>query len=377
MTLVPWTLALALSAAPAAAPSAAPPASPAAKSAAKKGAPVPPAKPGEGDVLRRAQAHFKPIPAQPPALKKNPSSPAKVELGKMLYFDPRLSASQLISCNTCHNVGLAGADLQAVATGHGWQKGPRNSPTVLNAVYNVAQFWDGRAEDLAEQAKGPVQASVEMNNQPEALVQTLKSIPGYPPLFRKAFPGEQDPVTFDNVAKAIEVFEATLLTPDAPFDRYLKGDRKALSPAQQQGLATFLDKGCVTCHDGVNVGGADYFPFGVVEAPSDEIRPPGDEGRLKVTNTAADKYVFRSPSLRNVALTQPYFHAGTVWKLEDAVKVMGSAQLGATLTDDEAARITDFLRALTGRQPLVEHPILPPSSDATPRPRLEVQAAKG
>jgi cytochrome c peroxidase len=293
----------------------------------------------------------------------------------MLYFDPRLSSSQLISCNTCHNVGLAGADLQAVATGHGWQKGPRNSPTVLNAVLNVAQFWDGRAEDLATQAKGPVQASVEMNNQPEALVATLKSIPGYPPRFEKAFPGEKDPVTFDNVAKAIEVFEATLLTPDAPLDRYLRGDRKALDASQEEGLALFIDKGCVACHGGVNVGGADYFPFGVVEAPSDAIRPPTDEGRFKITNTASDKYVFRSPTLRNVALTQPYFHAGTVWSLRDAVAVMGSSQLGATLTDQEAARITDFLRALTGKQPLVEHPVLPSSSDATPRPRLEVQNA--
>jgi cytochrome c peroxidase len=365
MTTIAVTLALALSAAPAPAPAA-----PGAKPSAAKQAPT---QQPEGDALKRAQAHFKPLPAQPPAMKNNPSNPAKVELGKLLYFDPRLSSSQLISCNTCHNVGLAGADLQAVATGHGWQKGPRNSPTVLNAVFNVAQFWDGRAEDLATQAKGPVQASVEMNNQPEALVATLKSIPGYPPLFQKAFPGDKDPVTFDNVARAIEVFEATLLTPDSPFDRYLKGDRKALKPVQEQGLAIFLEKGCVTCHDGVNVGGSDYFPFGVVEAPSDEIRPPGDEGRFKVTNTAADKYVFRSPSLRNVALTQPYFHAGTVWKLEDAVKVMGSAQLGATLTADEASKITEFLRTLTGRQPVIEHPVLPPNSDATPRPQLEVK----
>ncbi|WP_242343441.1 cytochrome-c peroxidase [Anaeromyxobacter terrae] len=328
------------------------------------------------DLLKAARARFEPIPAKPPALKNNPSTPAKVELGRMLYFDPRLSSSQLISCQTCHNVGLAGADLQETSTGHGWQKGPRNAPTVLNAVFNKAQFWDGRAEDLAAQAKGPVQASVEMNNTPARLLETLKSIPGYAAPFKKAFPGEADPITFDDVARAIEVFEATLLTPDSRFDRFLRGDRKALSASEQEGLALFLDKGCVACHEGVNVGGQDYHPFGVVEAPAEAVRPAGDVGRFKVTNTEADRYVFRAPALRNVAITQPYFHSGAVWKLEDAVKIMGSAQLGIALSAEEAAKITAFLQSLTGRQPVVEHPVLPPSSDATPRPELKVAAAK-
>jgi cytochrome c peroxidase len=326
------------------------------------------------DLMKRAQASFRPIPAQPPKLKGNPTSPEKVDLGKALYFDPRLSASQLISCNTCHNVGLAGADLQETSIGHGWQRGPRNAPTVLNAVYNSAQFWDGRAEDLKAQAKGPVQASVEMANKPERLVETLKSIPGYAPLFAKAFPGVADPITFDNVAAAIEVFEATLVTPYARFDRYLKGDRAALGKEEQAGLALFLEKGCVACHDGVNVGGDGYHPFGVVEAPKDDVRPPGDTGRFKVTSTKGDEYVFRSPSLRNVAITQPYFHSGKVWKLAEAVKIMGSSQLGATLSDEEAARITAFLRTLTGRQPRVEHPLLPPGSEETPQPDTKVAA---
>jgi cytochrome c peroxidase len=326
------------------------------------------------DLLTSARASFEPIPTKPPVLKDNPSTPAKVELGRMLYFDPRLSASQLISCHTCHNVGLAGADLQETSTGHGWQKGPRNAPTVLNAVFNKAQFWDGRAEDLAAQAKGPVQASVEMNNTPARLLETLKSIPGYADPFRKAFPRDADPITFDNVARAIEVFEATLLTPDARFDRFLRGDRKALSAAEQEGLALFLDKGCVACHEGVNVGGIDYHPFGVVEAPEEAVRPAGDVGRFKVTNTEADRYVFRSPALRNVAITQPYFHSGAVWKLEDAVRIMGSAQLGIALSPQEATKITAFLQSLTGRQPAVVHPVLPPSSDATPKPELKVAA---
>jgi cytochrome c peroxidase len=325
------------------------------------------------DLLTQARAAFKPIPAAAPILKGNPASPARVDLGRMLYFDPRLSASQLISCNTCHNVGLAGADLQETSVGHGWQKGPRNAPTVLNAVFNVAQFWDGRAEDLKAQAKGPLQASVEMNNEPARLVATLKSIPGYGPAFRRAFPGEADPISFDNVARAIEVFEATLLTPDAPFDRYLKGDAKALAPAARAGLGVFLEKGCATCHSGVNVGGREYYPFGVAEAPSNDVRPPGDVGRIKVTNTADDKYVFRAAPLRNVAVTQPYFHSGRVWRLEDAVKVMGTAQLGETLTDAEAASVTAFLKSLTGRQPKVLNPVLPPSADATPQPELRVK----
>src|SRR5512146_2512298 len=184
---------------------------------------------GAADLAAQARSTFKPIPAKAPPSRKNPSTAAKVELGKKLYFDPRLSSSQLISCNTCHNVGLGGGDLQQTSIGHGWQKGPRNAPTVLNAVFNVAQFWDGRAEDLKAQAKGPVQAGVEMANAPARVVETLRSIPGYRPLFAKAFPADQDPISFDNVAKAIEAFEATLLTPDAPFDRYLEGDAKALS----------------------------------------------------------------------------------------------------------------------------------------------------
>jgi cytochrome c peroxidase len=324
------------------------------------------------DIERVARQSFQPIPDKAPALKNNQSSPAKVELGRMLYFDPRLSASQLISCQTCHNVGLAGADLQETSVGHGWQKGPRNAPTTFNAVFNTAQFWDGRAEDLAAQAKGPVQASIEMANEPARVIETLKSIPGYVTAFQKAFPAEKDAITFDNVAKAIEAFEATLLTPDSPFDRFLKGNAKALSPQELRGLDVFIEKGCVSCHDGVNVGGDGYFPFGVVEQPADAVRPPGDLGRFKVTNTEGDKYVFRSPSLRNVAATAPYFHSGVVWTLKEAVAVMGTAQLGATLDDGEVAAVTAFLATLTGRQPVVTHPVLPQSTESTPKPRVNI-----
>ncbi len=322
------------------------------------------------DLLAGAKALFKPVPVKPPELKGNPASPVKIELGAKLYFDPRLSKSQLISCNTCHNVGLGGADLQETSTGHGWQKGPRNAPTVLNSVYNIAQFWDGRAKDLAEQAKGPVQASVEMNATPELVLKTLNSIPEYVQAFKNAYPGQKDPVSFDNMAKAIEVYEATLITPDAPFDRFLKGDRKALNSKEASGLKLFIDKGCVACHGGVNVGGAGYYPFGVVAKPAEKIMPRGDKGRFAVTNTSGDEYVFRSPSLRNVAITAPYFHSGVVWSLKEAVSIMGSSQFGIQLSNDETDAITAFLGTLTGKQPTVAYPLLPPSTDTTPRPVL-------
>ena len=323
-------------------------------------------------MIQQARALFSPIPDFPPEQDGNPATPAKVELGKMLYFEPRLSSSWLISCNTCHNVGMGGVDLMETSIGHGWQKGPRNAPTVLNAVFNIAQFWDGRAEDLAEQAQGPVQAGVEMNNTPERAVQTLKSMAEYVTRFQESFPGESDPVTFENMALAIEVFESTLLTPNAPVDQYLKGDASALDDSEKEGLALFMAKGCTTCHSGVNVGGTGYFAFGLVEAPDAELRPVDDRGRFAVTHTEEDNYVFKSPSLRNIVLTPPYFHSGKVWDLPTAVRVMGTAQLGTALTDPEVLAIVSFLGALTGDQPVVDYPILPVQSASTPLPDVSV-----
>lgn len=322
------------------------------------------------ELMTRAQMLFKPIPKEPPPLKDNALSPVKIELGTMLYFDPRLSASGLISCNTCHNIGTGGVDLQETAVGHGWQKGGRNSPTVFNAIFNLAQFWDGRAQDLKEQAKGPPQAAIEMNSTPERVVATIKSMPEYVNLFKKAFPQDSDPITYDSIAKAIEAFEATLLTPDAPFDKYLNGDSTALKGDEQTGLRLFMDKGCAGCHGGINMGGTGYFPFGVVEKPKAEITA-GDTGRFKVTGAKSDEYVFKSPSLRNIELTAPYFHSGKVWSLRGAVAIMGSAQLGITLTDDETDSIGVFLKTATGTQPRIEYPILPVSTDATPKPTLD------
>jgi cytochrome c peroxidase len=324
----------------------------------------------ESDLQQRALQVFKPVPHAPPQLPDNVATPEKVELGAMLFFEPRLSKSAIISCNTCHSIGTGGADNIRTSIGHGWQRGPRNAPTVLNAVFNTAQFWDGRAADLAEQAKGPVQASVEMAGTPDRAVKVLKSMPEYMDRFRKVFPSDADPVTFDNMAAAIEAFEATLTTPDSPFDRFLGGDDAALSAEQKAGLGLFMDKGCVMCHRGVNLGGEGYFPFGLVKKPGAEILPAGDKGRFEVTRTATDEYVFRAAPLRNLALTAPYFHSGEVWDLGEAVGVMGSSQLGAALTAQEAASVAAFLTSLTGRQPDVRYPILPASTAMTPRPEF-------
>jgi cytochrome c peroxidase len=323
----------------------------------------------QDDLLARAREQFEPIPAAAPELPNNVATPAKIELGKILYFDPRLSASHAISCSSCHNIGLGGADAEPTSIGHRWQHGGRNAPTVLNSVFNKAQFWDGRAKDLEQQAGGPMVNPVEMASPEAHVTEQLKGIPGYADLFAKAFPGESDPATLANAQKAIALFEATLITPNAPFDRFLKGEQSALSPTQKAGLAAFMDKGCSTCHNGIGVGGGMYAPFGVIEKPGADFLPPADKGRFIVTKTPSDEYVFKVPTLRNIALTAPYFHTGASWDLRQAVAVMGASQLGIQLTDDEVDNITAFLDSLTGEQPQVTYPILPPSVATTPQPQ--------
>ena len=322
----------------------------------------------DADALReRARQFFQPVPEAEMVIEQRGISAEQIELGRWLYFEPRLSSSHIISCNTCHSMGTGGADNIPTSIGHGWQMGPRNSPTVLNAVFNIAQFWDGRAADLKEQAKGPIQASVEMNATPEHVEETLRSMPEYVEMFTKAFPGEKEPVNFDNMAAAIEGFETTLVTPNAPFDQFLEG-KDALDDMEIKGLRLFMDKGCVACHSGMNLGGQAYFPFGVIKRPGGDVLPPDDKGRFTVTQTATDEYVFRASPLRNIALTAPYFHSGEVWDLEQAVAIMGSSQLGHELNEEEVSAITSFLHTLTGEQPRVEYPILPRSRPDTPKP---------
>lgn len=323
----------------------------------------------QDELMQSARQLFKPIPTEAPQVKGTESTPQRVELGKMLYFEPRLSESHAISCNSCHIIGLGGVDVEETSIGHRWQRGPRNAPTVLNAVFNTAQFWDGRAKDLKEQAGGPLVNPIEMGTTEKHVVEQLKGIPGYVDKFKQAFPDQADPVTFQNVRNTIALFEATLLTPNSPFDRYLGGDQEAMTAEQKEGLRLFIDKGCASCHQGINVGGGMYAPFGVVEKPGAEFLPPTDKGRFEATRTVSDEYVFKVPTLRNIALTPPYFHTGKSWDLRQAVAVMGVSQLGAELSGEEVDKITAFMHALTGEQPQVTYPILPPSVAETPRPQ--------
>jgi cytochrome c peroxidase len=300
-------------------------------------------------------------PIQPLPLKVENMDSAKVELGKMLFFDPRLSKSGFLSCNSCHNLSTGGSDNMSSSIGHGWQLGPINSPTVLNAKYNLAQFWDGRAADLKEQAGGPVANPGEMAFTHEAAVSTLHTIPGYVELFQKVYGG---PADIEHVKDAIAVFEETLITPNSKFDRWLYGDDTALNETEMAGYQLFKDKGCTTCHNGIAVGGAMYQKMGLKKPYRDDKTL----GRFNVTKNEADKYVFKVPVLRNVELTYPYFHDGSVWDLKEAVMMMADLQLGIPVTEEEAVKIVAFLKALTGDQPTFTIPILPPSSPDTPKP---------
>ena len=336
---------------------------------------------GKGDdakLLEEARRYFKPLPEVAES-KENPVTPEKVELGKMLYYEPRLSKSGWISCNSCHNIATYGVDNLPTSIGHRWQLGPRNAPTTLNAALHTAQFWDGRAKDVEEQAKGPVLNPIEMAmDSPEAVVERLRSIPEYVELFKKAFPGEKDPLTYDNVARAIAAFERTLMTP-SKFDEFLKGDVNALTRKEKEGLKLFMELGCASCHNGPAVGGNTFAKFGVVEAYWEATRDfvtldkptmPMDVGKFAVTHKKEDLYVFKVPSLRNISRTYPYFHDGSVWNLEDAVQVMAKVQLGKELTEDQVDKIVAFLKALDGEIPkhALELPVLPPSTSKTSRP---------
>ena len=288
-----------------------------------------------------------------------PTTMAAYELGKRLYFDPRLSKSGIISCNTCHNLGLGGVDGVPASTGHKWTPNPHhvNAPTVYNSVFNSVQFWDGRAAHLAAQAAGPMTAEPEMASTPELIVDRLKSIPAYVDEFKKAFNSD---ISFDLVTTAIGIFERTLVTPSR-FDKFLEGDANALSADEKKGLKTFIDKGCASCHNGVNLGGT-LQPFEVA-------------GKYKFANVGDFKGdangLIKAPTLRNVELTAPYFHNGAVWSLSDAVKMMGSVQLGIEINDKEAQSIVKFLGSLSGKMPKVEYPEFPASTDKTSKPQLD------
>ncbi|MHB8786973.1 MAG: cytochrome-c peroxidase [Thauera sp.] len=290
-------------------------------------------------------------------------NPAKVELGKKLWFEPRLSMSGIISCNTCHNLSMGGTDNLKTSIGHGWKAGPVNSPTVYNSSLAIAQFWDGRAADLKEQAGGPIQADVEMNMPHTLAIDILQSIPGYVAEFKSVY--GKDKIDIEMITDAIAVFEETLVTPNSRFDKWLKGDDKALSEKELAGYTLFKESGCVACHNGPAAGGTSFQRMGVVE-PYKTTSPA--EGRSAVTGVDADRFNFKVPTLRNVELTYPYFHDGEAATLEQAVDTMGRLQLGRTYSEDEIGKIVAFLKTLTGELPQISMPILPPSSNETPRP---------
>jgi cytochrome c peroxidase len=297
---------------------------------------------------------------------KNPITDAKVNLGRMLYYEPRLSKGQDISCNTCHDLARYGVDGHPVSDGHKGQQGKRNAPTVYNAAGHFVQFWDGRAPDVEEQAKGPVMNPVEMAmSSDKAVVAVLKSMPEYVDAFKKAFPADQDPVTFENMARAIGVFERKLMT-SSRWDKFLKGDAAALSNTEKAGFNKFMEVGCQACHAGTYLGGEVYQKLGVVEPYPDT----SDPGRESVTRQESDRLVFKVPSLRNVDKTGPYFHTGKVGTLEEAVKEMAQYQLGKQLKDGEVSSIVTFLKTLTGQIPTeyIKPPVLPKSSAKTPKP---------
>jgi cytochrome c peroxidase len=269
---------------------------------------------------------FQPLPESVPS-SANPSTEEKTYLGRMLYYEPRLSKSQEISCNTCHLLDKYGADGQATSDGHKGMKGDRNSPTVYNAAGHFVQFWDGRAADVEEQAKGPIMNPVEMAmpSQKQVLA-VLKSMPEYVDSFKRAFPGEKDPINYENMAKAIGAFERKLITPSR-WDKFLRGDSQALTNEEKAGFNLFMETGCQACHSGVYLGGSMYQKLGLVKAWPET----SDPGREKVTKNESDRMLFKVPGLRNIAETNPYYHNGKVQTLEEAVSGMAEYQLGKTL----------------------------------------------
>ena len=291
---------------------------------------------------------------------KNHITKEKAELGKKLFFEPRLSKSGWISCNSCHNLGIGGVDGLSVAIGHKWTANPHhlNSPTVYNAVFMDRQFWDGRDPDLEAQAQGPMQAAPEMAITKEMAVKRVTSMPAYVDEFKKAY-GDDVKITFKLIADTIGLYERTLVTPSR-FDKFLNGDANALSKEEKEGLEIFIAKGCASCHNGVGIGGSmQKFPI---------------KNKYKYANVGDFKGnkdgMVKTPTLRNIEETAPYFHNGAIWSLKEAVAEMGSTQLGVKLSDEEISKIVTFLKSLTGEKPDTSYPQLPVITDATPKPDI-------
>ena len=314
-------------------------------------------------IEKAKSAGLSPIPSDKQKLKKlidnpkNPLSDAKIELGKKLYFDPRLSKSGIISCNTCHNLATGGVDGVSAAIGHKWSANPHhlNSPTVYNAVFAKKQFWDGRSPDLEDQAQGPIQAEPEMAISKEMAVDRIKSMPEYVKEFKEVY--KDGNITFKRIADSIGAFERTLVTPSR-FDKFLEGNQNALTDEEKEGLKTFIDKGCVSCHNGIALGGT-MKPFPTVKPYK----------YANIGDFKGDKNgLVKVPTLRNITQTAPYFHNGMVWSLKEAIKIMGETQLGIELNDKEINSIKNFLKSLDGKKPKIVYPTLPSVTKDTPKP---------
>jgi cytochrome c peroxidase len=324
-----------------------------------------------------AFADFRALPDKPPIPQDNPQTPAKIELGKMLFFDPRLSMDGTVSCNSCHNVMFHGGDGRPVGVGIHGQRGGRGSPSVWNSAFHSVQFWDGRAASLEEQALGPLVNSVEMGmTSHDLVIERIRQIPGYVEAFKKVFPKDKEP-TIKNAAKAIAAYERTLITPNSPFDKYMKGNKKAMNAQQIRGMKLVDEIGCTSCHTGVNFAGeglkmgeGNYQPFPQIPGSKYDKQYDliSDLGRYEVTKKAEDKNHWRVPTWRNVAITAPYFHNGKVKTLDEAVRVMAKTQLDMDLKDDQVGDIVAFLNALTGEFPKQTMPQLPNTANMTVTP---------
>jgi cytochrome c peroxidase len=326
-----------------------------------------------GAALFAAQAsavEWQALPETAPAPADNPTTDAKVELGKMLYMDPRFSSTGTIACNSCHNVMEGGDDSRSVSMGVHGKTGGRNAPTVWNSAFHSVQFWDGRAALLEDQAKGPVANPVEMGMEDvETAMDRVRKIPGYKPYFERAF-GENS-MTVDNAARAVAAFERTLITPNSAYDKYVKGDKQAMTEQQVRGMDKFASTGCTSCHSGAAFNGPQMklgegfftkFPTFTDNSYVASYKLADDKGRQEATGDKADAHMFRTPTLRNITDTAPYFHNGSVNDLEEAVRVMAKTQLNRDLSDDDVKDIVAFLGALTGEYPAITMPRLPATS---------------
>ena len=309
------------------------------------------------------------LPTTALAPENNPTTPEKVALGKMLYHDPRLSSTGTVSCASCHNTMLGGEDNRSVAMGVNGQTGGRSAPTVWNSAFNKVQFWDGRAASLEEQAAGPVTNPIEMGMKSwDDVVARLKTIKGYRQAFDLAFGNDSETITKDNATKAIAAYERTLITPNSPYDKYVSGDKSALTAQQVRGMNKAVELGCTSCHSGPAFNGPGVFQKfpvnsnGYFEA---QYHFSKDKGLAEVTKKESDEHLWKVPTLRNIALTAPYFHNGSVKTLDKAVKIMAKLQLNTELSDDDTADIVAFLNALTGEFPHQTMPILPGTPGST------------